>query len=157
MNKQDQVITGFRDLMDKMTWLNKIKMEVDLKGYKPSEVHFIESIGRNPDSNVTRLAESFYMTRGAISKIAKKLTEKGVIESYQKPDNKKELYFRLTEKGREVYEIHEALHQEFQERDKAVFEEVTSEQLTELLRFMEKYNRHLDTEIEKLKNGEKSN
>ena len=35
------------------------------------------------------------MTRGAISKITKKLIKKGIIESYQKPDNKKEIYFRL--------------------------------------------------------------
>ena len=33
------------------------------------------------------------MTSGAISKIAKKLIKKGIIESCQKPDNKKEIYF----------------------------------------------------------------
>nr|WP_207735951.1 MarR family transcriptional regulator [Eubacterium sp. 1001713B170207_170306_E7] len=136
--------------MNKMTWLNKSKMEKALKGYKPSEVHFIEYIGRNADSNVTRLAESFYMTRGAISKISRKLMEKGVIESYQKPDNKKEIYFRLTARGREVYAVHEALHNAFQKRDKPVFDTITDGQLNDMLCFMETYTRHLDAEIEKL-------
>ncbi|AIQ71656.1 MarR family transcriptional regulator [Paenibacillus graminis] len=149
MNKEEQVKMDFRDLFNKMAWLNKTKMEVSLKGYKPSEVHCIESIGRNVDSNVTKLAESLYMTRGAISKITKKLTEKGLIESYQKPDNKKEIYFRLTEQGEVINKIHEELHKEFQERDKAVFEHVTEEQLDSMLNFMEKYSRHLDEEIKK--------
>jgi DNA-binding MarR family transcriptional regulator len=149
MNKEEQVIIGFRDVYNKMVSLNKFKMEYSLKGYKSSEVHCIEYIGRNVDSNVTKLAESFYMTRGAISKINKKLIKKGIIESYQKPDNKKEIYFRLTEQGKVIYKIHEELHKEFQERDKAVFEQVTEEQYDIMLSFVEKYSKHLDAEIEK--------
>ncbi len=102
MNKEDQLIRDFRVVYNKMVFLNKFKMEDKLREYKSSEVHCIEYIGRNVDSNVTKLAESFYMTRGAISKIAKKLMQKGIIESYQKPENKKEIYFRLTEQGKAV-------------------------------------------------------
>ncbi|WP_379133155.1 MarR family transcriptional regulator [Paenibacillus sp. sgz500958] len=149
MNKEDQVMTSFRDLFNKMAWLNKYKMEDSLKGYKSSEVHCIEYIERNVDSNVTKLAESLYMTSGAISKITKKLIQKGIIESYQKPDNKKEIYFRLTEQGKVIYQIHDDLHREFRERDKAVFEQVTEAQYDSMLRFIEKYSRHLDAEIKK--------
>ncbi|MCZ1268776.1 MULTISPECIES: MarR family transcriptional regulator [Paenibacillus] len=150
MNKEEQVLVGFRDLYNKLVWLNKDKMEESLKGYKPSEVHCIEYIEKNADSNVTKLAESFYMTRGAISKLTKKLIEKGLIESYQKSDNKKEIYFRLTEQGKVIYQIHEDLHNEFQERDKIVFEQVTDDQFDSMLNFVDKYNRHLDAEIKKL-------
>jgi Transcriptional regulators len=149
MNKEEQVIMGFREVYNKMVFLNKFKMEDSLKDYKSSEVHCIEYIGKNVDSNVTKLAESFYMTRGAISKLTKKLIKKGIIESYQKPDNKKEIYFRLTEHGKVIYKIHEELHKEFQERDKAVFEQVTEEQFDSILSFAEKYNKHLDAEIKK--------
>jgi DNA-binding MarR family transcriptional regulator len=149
MNKEEQVKMRFRDLYNKMAWLNKLKMEDSFNGYKSSEVHCIEYIGRNVDSNVTKLAESFYMTRGAISKMSKKLIKKDVIESYQKPDNKKEIYFRLTEQGQEIYKVHEELHKEFEERDKAVFEQVTEEQFDSMLSFVEKYSRHLDAEIKK--------
>ena len=150
MNKEEQVIMGFRDLFNKMVWLNKFKMEDSLKDFKSSEVHCIEYIGRNVDSNVTKLAESFYVTRGAISKLTKKLIKKGIIESYQKPDNKKEVYFRLTSQGKVIYKIHEELHKEFQERDKAVFEQVTEEQFDSMLSFVERYSSHLDAEIKKL-------
>lgn len=73
MNKEEKVIVGFRDLYNKIVWLNKDKMEDSLKGYNSSEVHCIEYIEKNVDSNVTKLAESFYMTRGAISRITKNL------------------------------------------------------------------------------------
>ena len=149
MNKEELVIMSFRDLINKMESLNKFKMKDRLKGYKSSEVHCIESIGRNADSNVTKLAESFYMTMGAISKLTKKLIKKGIIESYQKPDNKKEIYFRLSEQGKVVNKVHEDLHHEFQERDKAVFEQVTEEQFDIMLGFVKKFSKHLDAEIKK--------
>ncbi|AEA16058.1 MULTISPECIES: MarR family transcriptional regulator [Bacillus] len=149
MNKEEQVMNGFRELYNKLVWLNKDKMEEGLKGFKSSEVHCIEYIENNADSNVTQLAEAFYVTRGAISRMTKKLIQKGLIESYQKSENKKEIYFRLTEEGKEIYKIHEDLHKEFQERDKAVFEQVTEEEFDSIIRFVEKYSRHLDAEIKK--------
>lgn len=149
MNKEEQVMNGFRELYNKLVWLNKDKMEEGLKGFKSSEVHCIEYIENNADSNVTQLAEAFYVTRGAISRMTKKLIQKGFIESYQKSENKKEIYFRLTEQGKEIYKIHENLHKEFHERDKAVFEKVTKEEFDSIIRFVEKYSRHLDAEIKK--------
>ncbi|MED3457737.1 MarR family transcriptional regulator, partial [Bacillus thuringiensis] len=146
---EEQVMNGFRELYNKLVWLNKDKMEEGLKGFKSSEVHCIEYIENNVDSNVTQLAEAFYVTRGAISRMTKKLIQKGLIESYQKSENKKEIYFRLTEEGKEIYKIHEDLHKEFQERDKAVFEQVTEEEFDSIISFVEKYSRHLDAEIKK--------
>ncbi|MFT8361546.1 MAG: MarR family transcriptional regulator [Sporolactobacillus sp.] len=150
MTKEEQVLWAFRDLFNKMVWLNQSKMEARLKGHKPSEVHCIEYIRNHRDPNVTQLAEGLYMTRGAISKMTKKLIQKNLIESYQKSGNKKEIYFRLTERGEEVNVIHEELHKQFRERDKIVFEHVTEEQYDSMLAFIEKYRAHLDVEIKKM-------
>jgi len=150
MNKEEQVMMGFWDLFNKKILLDGLKMKDSLKGYKPSELHCMEYIEKNIDSNVTKLAEFFYMTRSAISKITKKLIEKGLIESYQRPENKKEIYFRLTEHGKAVNKIHEELHKESQERDKAVFEQTTEVQFDSMLSFVELYNQHLEEEIKKL-------
>lgn len=92
------------------------------------------------------------MTKSAISKITKKLMDKGYIESYQKPENKKEIYFRLTAKGAEINQVHDDLHQEFLDRDKVVFEDVTDAQYAEVLKFVDKYSRHLDNEMQKVYN-----
>lgn len=149
MNKEDQVIAGFRDVYNKMAWLNTQAMKDSLQGVQPSEVHCIEYIGANEDVNVTKLAEAFYMTLGAISKLTKKLAAKGLIESYQRPDNKKEVYFRLTAQGKAIDQRHTALHKAFRARDKAVFDQISEAQLDSLLRFAAQYSRHLDAEIKK--------
>lgn len=138
------------DLLNKWGWLNRSKMQENLEGYKSSEVHYIECIGENTDSNLTKLAESLYMTRGAVTKITRKLMEKGLIESYRKPDNRKEIYFRLTGQGKAISRIHEKLHKEFRKRDKAVFEQTSEEQFDIMLGFVTRYSRHLDAEIRKL-------
>ncbi|MBC1483258.1 MarR family transcriptional regulator [Listeria sp. FSL L7-1485] len=150
MGKDEEVMVEIRELFNKLAWINKVKMEEALKGYKPSEVHCIEYIAKNEDPNVTKLAEAFYMTKSAISKLTKKLMEKGFIESYQKPDNKKEIYFRLTSKGSAINQVHDELHQSFRNRDKVVFEHVTDEQYAAVLQFVDKYSKHLDNEIKKM-------
>lgn len=150
MYKKEQLIANFRNLYNKMVWLNNFKMMDRFEGYTSSEVHCIEHIGSNAGSNVTKLAQNFYMTRGAISKMTKKLIKKGAIESYQKSDNKKEIFFNLTPEGWAIYKIHEELHNEFSERDKAVFDRITDEQFDSMFGFIEMYSRHLDVEIKKL-------
>lgn len=149
MSKQDLLIAGLRNVLNKMAWLNGQKMKAAFEGFHASEIHSIEYIGEHPDSNVTRLAEAFYQTRGGISKITKKLMRKGIIENYQKPDNKKEIYFRLTPQGQAIYQIHAKLHAEFNARDRAVFEQLTDEQSDLILGFLKNYSRHLDAEIAK--------
>ena len=149
MKKSVQLITNIRSLYHKMTWLNEFEMKDRFGDYTSSEVHCIEFIGKNEEINVTKLAEAFYMTRGAISKMSKKLIKKGAIEFYKKPDNKKEIYFRLTDQGNEVYKLHEKLHDEFLDRDKAVYDQVSEEQFDAMLCFIENFSDHLDLEIEK--------
>lgn len=147
MNKKEEVLDGFAEVFNKRAWLDKVKMEKALAGYAASEVHCIEFIGKHKDPNVTKMAESMYMTRGAISKLTKKMLKKQYIESYQKADNKKEIYFKLTAEGKKVFDIHERLHKEFEERDQVVFEPIKDEQYDAFLKFLERYNQHLDQEI----------
>lgn len=149
MDKKEEVLQGFAEVFNKRAWLDKVKMEQALAGYAPSEVHCIEFIGKYKDPNVTKMAESMYMTRGAISKLTKKMLKKKYIESYQKPDNKKEIYFKLTAEGKQVFDLHEQLHKEFEERDQIVFEPIKDEQYEAFLKFLERYNQHLDREIQK--------
>jgi len=150
MGKGEQVIASFWDVINKMVCLNNYMMKEKLKDYKPSEVHCIEYIGKNEDSNVTKLSEAFQMTTGGITKITKKLLEKNFIESYKKPDNKKEIYFRLTKQGEEVFITHEKLHKKFVERDKVAFDHISDKEFDIMLHFAQIYGNHLDEEIRKL-------
>ena len=151
MKQKDQLMNGVEQLSKKLDWLNRLMMEDALKECKPSEVHCIEYIANNSAANVTKLATHFYMTRGAISKLTKKLINRGYLESYVKDDNRKEIYFRLTAKGQKIEQIHQELHQKIDSRDEVVFTKIKAEQFKALLSFVAEYNEHLDEEIKKVK------
>jgi DNA-binding MarR family transcriptional regulator len=149
MNKKEKLIEDFRDFFNKLELLNRVKMQDGLKGYKSSQVHCIEFIGKNADANVTKLSAAFYMTRGAISKVTKKLIKKGFIKTYQSPENKKEIYFKLTPKGEKIYQTHDKLHKDFQKRDKSVFDKISDKEFDKIIGFVQKYSKHLDEEMKK--------
>ncbi|MBF0840723.1 MULTISPECIES: MarR family winged helix-turn-helix transcriptional regulator [Mammaliicoccus] len=151
MNKVKELNYLMRRVQDRIIWLNKPKMEKELEGYTPSEVHCIEAIKNIQDPNVKKISDEMFMTRGAISKLTKKLIKKNAVESYRKSENKKEIYFRLIEEGERVYQRHLKLHQVFLDRDKPFFDNISDEEFKVLNNFFEKYSDYLDQEIKKEK------
>jgi DNA-binding MarR family transcriptional regulator len=73
-------------------------------------VHLLETIDKHEGANANELSKILGLTNGAISQVAKKLLDKALIESYQLPNNKKEVYFRLTDSGLKVLEGHREHH-----------------------------------------------
>ena len=155
MDRRQQLMSELMDICNEIIWLNKPELEEALKGYSLSEIELIEHVEVIPEANVTKLAAASYMTRGAISKLTKKLMQKEILESYQNEENKKEIYFRLTEEGRKINEIHQKLHQSFLERDKEVFDPMTNEEFDTIFRFIGRYRYHLKT-IKKTIRNEKN-
>jgi DNA-binding MarR family transcriptional regulator len=110
--------------------------EVVLDGINLAEVHCIDQIGAMDGANVTKIADAMGMTRGAISKISKKLLAKELIESYQRPENNKEVYFRLTEPGRRVYADHRICHLKAQEKKLAILAGYSECEQVVILKFL---------------------
>jgi DNA-binding MarR family transcriptional regulator len=75
-----------------------------------AEVHMLETIKANEGANVGELARRLGMTSGAVSQVTKKLLDKGLIEVYKKPGNRKEVFSRLTALGEQVCEGHQTHH-----------------------------------------------
>lgn len=149
MTNQELIMSSLTNLFNKIEAHYRPQMEAEFTDISLSEIEAIEYIANNAQPNVTRLADHLYMTRGAASKITKKLLDKGYIARYQLPDNKKEIYFQLTPKGKSINARHEALHQKFAENDQVIFDELTDEAVSNILEFLNKYNKHLDSSIRK--------
>lgn len=146
----EKIMSALWDMMNKKNWLDTFQMKKWLQGYTPSELHCIDYIGKNAECNVTKLSDAFLMTRSAISKLSKKLIKKNLIESYQKPENKKEVYFRLTDLGKELYDLHEKVHIQLHERDKDILDNIGDHDFLSIMTFICQYSQHLDKEIENL-------
>jgi DNA-binding MarR family transcriptional regulator len=114
------------------------------------EVHCIDFIEKSPDSNVTKLADTLRVTRGAISKTMKKLLEDGAIEKYHKHGNKKEIYFKLTDIGRGIYEEHEKMHQTRIDKDRIFFQNLNEIEKNELIQSLKKIYDQIAVELKNM-------
>ncbi|MEJ8544743.1 MarR family transcriptional regulator [Brevibacillus borstelensis] len=107
-----------------------------------TSVHVIDCIGNNEPINNTALAEKMDLSKASITKISAKLLEEGYIKRRQLNDNKKEIYFSLTAKGRQVFELHQQLHKLKEERFMQLLKPFTEAELHAILRFLQSVSAH---------------
>ncbi|MBP1990176.1 MarR family transcriptional regulator [Paenibacillus eucommiae] len=74
-------------------------------------MHVIDCIGNHEPINSTAIAEKMELSKASITKIGSKLLEDGLVKRSQLKENKKEIYFRLTPKGKKIFDLHQKMHQ----------------------------------------------
>jgi len=102
----------------------------------PSEIHTLCAIGTVQKINITTLAVRLGITKGAVSRLAKKLVAKGLIEKYRQSGNEKEILVRLTPRGQKAYHAHEKYHKTAFARVIREVKGMDSDQTAFLLRFL---------------------
>ena len=146
--KHQILLKEIASMLQRQEMLTKLTESVCLEEYSYSETHCIDYIGKTELPNVTKIADNMQMTRGAISKMTKKLLAKGLIEKYSLASNKKEIYFRLTESGLELYKEHEKRHKLWEQRDSKFLERYSAEEMEIITKFMQEFNVYLEEKIE---------
>ncbi|NSB15207.1 MarR family winged helix-turn-helix transcriptional regulator [Clostridium beijerinckii] len=139
--------TTFNNVSEIHNLIKKTAERNFLTEYTFTEVHCIEQIEKMEDPNVTKLSKNFEMTRGALSKIIKKLIEKGAVEIYRKPENKKEIYYKLTESGMSTFMEHEEMHRSRLERDKVIFSKLSEDEKATFVNILDKIHEQLIAEL----------
>lgn len=142
-----ELLSLFAKYMEKQEVLSKLTEAEELHGYNYSEIHMIVAIEDTEFPNVTGISQAMHMTRGAISKIAKRLIENGLIESYMVEGNNQKVFFKLTTKGQELYREHEIRHNLWLERDNAFLQNYSKEELDDIRQFMLDFNNYLADKI----------
>lgn len=143
-----ELLDLFAEQLEKQDQLSKLTESDFLHQFGYSDVHSIDFIGKNVDVNVTKLSQFLKMTRGAASKIVKRLMKQDLIEVYQKEDNKKEKYFRLTKQGQKIHKEHEKRHQLWIKRDTEFFKKYSAIEIQYIKEFMKDYNQFLSEQID---------
>ena len=112
VQKSLNLLTHIQERSDVFEYLH----EDILNNVSIAEAHFVDYIAKHKDSNATEIARALRLTKGAVSKIYKKLVLKGLIVRYQDPKNAKEIFFSLTETGTILFEKHLAIHQQAEKK-----------------------------------------
>ena len=76
------------------------------------EVHTVRTIGRNPKITITEIAKETERTKSAVSQMVDKLKDKGILEKVKDPEDQRRYVLQLTQKGKTIYDYHEALDKE---------------------------------------------
>lgn len=156
MSSEKEIIMAINNIYNKVGWLNKMQLleksnEYDYDTYTASEIFCIEYIGNHKDANGKRLADACYITRSGLSKLMKKMSKKGLVIPYQKPNNKKEVCYKLSVEGEKIYSLHEEMTRKFLMRDKVVFEKMSPEKISTVMEFFEQYDEHLEKELKNVR------
>lgn len=145
-----ELMNLFAAFMEKQEILSKLTEAARLHGYNYSEIHTIAAIGDLEEPNGTQIANYMNVTKGAISKIAKKLLDQSLIEAYQQDGNKQKVFFHLTESGQFLYQEHEKRHSLWLKRDTAFLNQFDRETIEQVERFMTAFNAYLEDQIAEL-------
>lgn len=143
---------GFRVLIDHLARVQKASDAIP-RNYgidillKTDEIHLLDLIDKNPDCNLTTLADLMWTSKMVVSNWVRRLNSKGLLVVAQ-GRNKKELVCRLTERGKIAVDTHDAYHrmenvylnekmQQYSDEEIAIVERV----LTDYANYLEEYAR----------------
>ena len=133
-----QVVGKFFDVLKEMSDTEKIPKECgNGKQVYSAEINFLKTIEGTSEMNAVELSHKMNVTRSAVTQMSNKLEERGFIERYGKPDNKKEKFFKLTEWGKNILNDHERKHREANEKMCNYLSNLDNEQRDTLVEFLD--------------------
>jgi len=131
--KADSVSQIFLHYLDEQE-LNQL----ELLPSNMSSLHVIDCIGHNEPINNIGIASKMNLSKANITKITRKLTKDELINRFQLADNKKEIYFKLTSKGKRVFALHEKIHNKKKEQFYDLIGTFSEDKQIIILEFLEK-------------------
>ncbi|MBC3886776.1 MarR family transcriptional regulator [Acetobacterium paludosum] len=113
MERHIEIFEKIIKLLNKINQSNKIPRDYGTGHIlHQSEIHTIEAIKNHANVNASELSNILGITNGAVTQITSKLKKKGLVDQYNTVSNKKEVYYRLTDKGEIANLGHDKHHKE---------------------------------------------
>ncbi|MFP7225277.1 MarR family transcriptional regulator [Priestia filamentosa] len=139
--KVDTVSQTFSHYLDEQEF-----NQLELLPSNMSSIHVIECIGHNEPINNIGIATKMNLSKANITKITRKLTKDELIKRFQLSDNKKEIYFKLTSRGKQVFALHEKLHNKKRDQFYELIDNFSDDKQKVILEFLGKMINQLTEE-----------
>ena len=141
---EEEIFRLMTEFLEKQETLNEIHHPDVLPGYGTTELHILKTIFESENANVTSLAKTLRLTKGAISKTIRKLADKQLIESFMQEGNRQKIYYRVTPAGKEIYEKHETGDNGWKQINQEFLSGLTDEERMNAARYLRLYNAFLE-------------
>ena len=108
-----------------------------LRDSTTTTLRVLDAIGRSEPVNGITISEHFRIPKGTVSKITRRLVAKNLISKESLPNNKKEMLFRLTPLGRELFEVHRAFDEQMERGFMHFLQRYSADELRVLVRVLQ--------------------
>lgn len=108
-----------------------------------TQLHIVAIMKDEKFANNRMLAEKLDLTKAAITKATKKLLKQEIMIEKELKDNKKEIYYALTESGERLALLHEQLHEKAKQKYIDILQEFSDEELAVINRFLKSITNNL--------------
>ncbi|MDR2737726.1 MAG: MarR family transcriptional regulator [Puniceicoccales bacterium] len=115
-----------------------------------SEIHLLDAVISHKKANAGELAKLLGISNAAVSQVAKKLVDKGLIEAYQIADNQKEVFFKPTNLGQKASAGHKRHHKKIYADFFTYYERLMEEDIAVIEGFLDAVIRSVPSDGEKL-------
>lgn len=112
----------------------------------PSEIHVIAAVGNGQANQVTVLSQKFGITKGAVSQVVNKLSNKGYLK---KISHGKEIILSLTPKGQMAFDVQDKLHNQIETDFVQYLDNLSPEEIESFLEIMAKIEEFIDSFLSK--------
>ncbi len=143
INKKEEALEALQNLIteretaQKRRRVNKSGQEEALiLGWTLTQLHIVAIIKERGMANNTSLSESLRLSKPAITKAVRKLLQHNILVKTQQEDNKKEVYYLLTESGEELALIHDQLHEQARNRYLRILDNFNTVELETIIKFL---------------------
>lgn len=103
----------------------------------PTTMRVINAIGHMEPVNGITISAQYRIPKGTVSKITRRLLAQELIRTEYLPNNKKEILFRLTPLGRELFEVHRTFDEQMERGFIRFLQRYSDDELRLLIRVLE--------------------
>ncbi|AJE50905.1 MarR family transcriptional regulator [Paenibacillus polymyxa] len=109
-----------------------------------TQLHILSLVSNSQGSmNNTSLAAELNISKPAVTKAVNILIEHHLLLTSKKSDNHKELYYSVTDEGRQLAAVHDQMHRQLKEQYEQLFDAFSEDELDVVIRFLHAWSRLL--------------
>ena len=99
-------------------------------------IQVLIEIAKDLNQNATDIANTLNVTRGGVSRIAKRLIQEDLIKEIRKKENLKEIHYQLTTKGQDIYKVQLKLIEKINYEHLKIIQSFTKEEQLTIAKYL---------------------